>query len=202
MPLSLRFCLKACFKASFVLLFFLLSLVLSLSIWDLYHFWGRSNTQNIATVTTQSVSPQRFTLVLEATDEVPIHFEMNGDMWQLDARLLVWDDYWHYLGISSLYRFERLSGRYNSIEDERNNERTLYSLWEGISSTDEDEHSFFSDFKRWVTAYTWFPGVNLLYGGSVYVPVIDGAVYKVQIYNGRLQVLAANDKAKDVLVQW
>ena len=57
-------------------------------------------------------------------------FMLAGDEWQLDARVLKWKGWANLLGLDAQYRLERVSGRYRDIEQERNDERTVYALSE------------------------------------------------------------------------
>ena len=54
-------------------------------------------------------------------------FYLRGDEWQIDARLLKWKAIANLAGFDTMYRLERISGRYSAIEDERNQPRTVYA---------------------------------------------------------------------------
>ena len=60
----------------------------------------------------------------------PRHFELRGDEWQIDARVLKWRAMGNLLGFDTVYRLERLSGRYGDITQERGAARTVHSLAE------------------------------------------------------------------------
>lgn len=184
----------------FVSLFFALTILTVF--WDLSHYLGERDSKSIATVTSRLIAPQHYTLIINTPDQVPIHFDLRGDMWQLDARLLVWDSYWLLIGVENWYRFERISGRYKSVKDELKKRRTLYDLSEGKFDLGESGFSLLRDFKHWLFAYSWLPGVNLLYGSSAYVPMSDGARYELFLHEGGIQVQASNASAKEALVSW
>lgn len=177
-------------------------LVLILSYLDISFHWNKPNAKSIASVTTQRVSSQQYTLILEIPNKIPLHFEMSGDMWQLDARLLLWDRYWSYLGLENLYRFDRLSGRYQSVKDEMQQRRTIYQLWRPELESESGWFSVFDNFKTWLSAYSWLPGTHLLYGGSVYVPMKDDARFELFFEGRSLQVRAQNDEARNALIEW
>jgi len=48
----------------------------------------------------------------------PVDFILNGDEWQLDARILRWEPALQILGFNTIYRLERLNGRYSKIDQE------------------------------------------------------------------------------------
>ena len=53
---------------------------------------------------------------------------LNGDEWQVDARVLKWKPFADLLGFDTAYRLERISGRYSDIARERDQPRTVYAL--------------------------------------------------------------------------
>ena len=71
-------------------------------------------------------------------------------------------------GFDTVYRLERLSGRYAEIANERSAPRTVHALAhdEGID--------FWSLVKRY---HAWMPFADALYGSAVFVPMADGARY-------------------------
>ena len=193
--------LKVWFQSTFALLGLFVAILLIFSSFDLYKFGIYQESERIALVTTNQSNSQRFDLVLAMGNRVPTHFDIRGDMWQLDVRLLVWDELWAVIGLRNLYRFDRLSGRYHSIDDERSKPKTVYDLW-GNDKDGNEEQALFSDFVQWINAYTWFPGGNLLYGGSAFMPVADGAQFGIYLSQGGLKVKAENKIAEYALVDW
>ncbi len=169
--------------------------------WDLYRYKVQGDSKKIASITTYQLKSQRFNLLLEPNDQLPVHFEIEGDLWQLDARLLVWDEFWQFLGLENAYRLDRLSGRYHSIDDERNKTRSLFDLWQ-IENSGEREVPKLAEFTQWLASYKWLPGASLIYGSSTYVPVKDGAQFGVYLDAGGLQTRAENDLAHAAISLW
>jgi hypothetical protein len=99
-------------------------------------------------------------------------FMLEGDEWQLDARVLKWKGWATWLGLDAQYRLERLSGRYRDIEDERTAKRTVYPLTEnpGLDlwtlATDRPDR---------------LPFVDAVYGSATYLPMADGARFRVTL---------------------
>jgi len=56
--------------------------------------------------------------------------DLRGDEWQIDARVLKWRGMAVLIGFDTLYRLDRLSGRYRDITQERIGLRTVHSLSE------------------------------------------------------------------------
>jgi hypothetical protein len=97
-------------------------------------------------------------------------FELRGDEWQLDVRMIKWTNWLTFLGKDPLYRLDRISGRYVEAEMARRNPPDIEDLAE--------QHSVdVWDFAR--RSGDWLPGVDAAYGTSVYLPMDDGVAYEV-----------------------
>src|SRR5262252_213088 len=55
-------------------------------------------------------------------------YVLRGDEWQIDARVLKWRGMANVLGFDTIYRLERIGGRYADVERERTEPRTVYAL--------------------------------------------------------------------------
>jgi len=113
-------------------------------------------------------------------------FMLNGDEWQLDARVLKWRGWANLLGLDAQYRLERLSGRYRDIEQERKAARSVYALSDNPGI----------DLWAWAQDHpTWLPFVDSVYGSATYLPMADGARYRVSLTQSGLIARAVNPVA-------
>lgn len=55
-------------------------------------------------------------------------FELRGDEWRIDARVLKWRGLANIAGFDTVYRLERIGGRYRDIDSERGAPRTVHVL--------------------------------------------------------------------------
>jgi len=121
-------------------------------------------------------------------------FDMRGDEWQLDARILKWKGIALLLGFDTLYRLDRLGGRYRDIVRERTLPRSVYSLaGDGVG------------LEIWTLAQrfsTWVPLVDAVYGNSAYVPMADGARFVVSISASGLVARPGNSIAERAVRRW
>jgi hypothetical protein len=113
-------------------------------------------------------------------------FMLEGDEWQLDARVLKWKGWATLLGLDAQYRLERLSGRYRDIEDERTAKRTVYPLTENPGL---DLWSLATDHPERL------PFVDAVYGSATYLPMADGARYRVTLSQTGLLARPMNNAA-------
>ncbi len=156
----------------------------------------------VATIRTRQLGPQYFEATViqpgrgenlpAATNLYPLH----GDEWRIEAQVLKWKPWANVLGLDAQYRLDRLSGRYRSIEQEINAERSVHPLSGGDAGPEWlpwrlDAWEMARRYRRYVDA------VDTLYGGAAYMPMADGAQYEVWITQSGLIARPANDVARE-----
>ena len=126
----------------------------------------------------------------EKTDRL---FDLDGDEWQIDARVISWTPPATILGLEPVYELERISGRYSDIDRERREARTVYSLVDkGLV-----------DLWSLARAYpALMPGVDAYYGTATYVPMADGARYEVTLSRDALIARPVNEQAQRAVGAW
>lgn len=118
---------------------------------------------------------------------------IRGDEWQLDARVLTWKPPATILGLDPVYELERLSGRYSNIEREQSEQRTVHSLAE---ERPLDLWSFAREYPKFT------PGIDAFYGTATYLPLADGARFRVTLSRDALIARPANDQAREAVGDW
>ena len=119
--------------------------------------------------------------------------ELRGDEWQIDARLLKWRGIANIAGFDTVYRLERIAGRYSDIEAERNLIRTVHVLHE---PTRIDAWELLRRYKEYV------PWADALFGSATYLPMAEGALYQVNVSQSGLVTRPLNQAARDAVVNW
>ncbi|HEX7029378.1 MAG TPA: cation/multidrug efflux pump [Gammaproteobacteria bacterium] len=136
------------------------------------HTYHRLNYEEpVAVVEFRQLGPQHYEALLRTADGEDRAFEVHGDEWQLDARVLKWKGAGALLGLDPRYRLERFSGRYAAVNDERHAARSIYGLSDGEKGVDVWQLS--QEYDRWL------PFVDTVYGSAAYMPMRDGARYRV-----------------------
>ena len=120
-------------------------------------------------------------------------FLLNGDDWQLDARLLKWHGWANLLGLDAQYRLERISGRYRDIELERSAPRSVYQLAENPGLDLWQMATEHRDRLRFVDA---------VYGTATYLPMADGARFQVSVGQSGILARPLNEPARNALSGW
>jgi hypothetical protein len=121
------------------------------------------------------------------------NYEVLGDEWQIDARLLKWRPLATIAGFDTVYRLERLSGRYSDVNEERAAKRTVYGL------ADRSAVDLWSMLRRY---QEYLPLADALYGSAAFVPMAEGAEYVVTVSTTGLVVRPANDAARKAVGGW
>lgn len=151
--------------------------------------------RQVATIEIRQKGPQLFdaTVVEPAVGEfagATNQYEINGDEWRIEARVLRWKPWASVLGLDSQYRLDRFSGRYTDTQQELTAERSAFDIRPTRSS----------GIDLWPIARQYsqyLPVVDTLYGSGAYMPMADGARYEVRITQSGLIARPTNEAAAE-----
>ena len=160
---------------------------------NLYTYARLTHEQEAARVTTRQLAERQFAVSVQTRNRPPRHYSVRGDEWQIDARVLKWRAIGNLLGFDTVYRLERLSGRYGDVQAERDAPRTVHEL------AQDPGVDFWSVARRY---HQYLPLADALYGSAAYVPMAEGAEYVVTVSASGLVVRPANDPARKALGGW
>ncbi|WP_250464047.1 cation/multidrug efflux pump [Microbulbifer litoralis] len=181
-------------RGSIGLLLLAVALMIVLVAADVYSYRNLAEEHSVGTVAFRELGAQHYEAKFSDEDGLAQRFELHGDQWQLDARLLKWKGPLARWGIQPAYRLDRLSGRYLTLQDERSKQRTVHQLtgsnygvdvWQSLRSIDR-KLSF----------------VDAVYGSATFLPMEDGAVYDVRISHSGLLARPLNQQASSALEAW
>jgi hypothetical protein len=149
--------------------------------------------QLVAVIEFSRNAPDEYTARLMLDGELDRLLTLRGDEWQLDARIITWQPPATLLGLEPVYQLERISGRYTSIDRERSEERTVHAL--------ADERPL--DLWRMARRFPRFaPGVDAYYGTATYLPMADGARFRITLSRDALVARPLNDAARAAIGDW
>jgi hypothetical protein len=167
--------------------------LIALSI-NLYTYHRLSHEQDIAEIVFHQIGPRQYSATIYFEDDNQIaEYILMGEEWQLDARIIKWDIPINLAGLDSLYRLERISGRYREIEEERTANRTAYSLAENKGL------DIWSITKRYPS---WLPWIDAYYGTATYLPMNDKARFKITLSQTGLLARPVNEPGKQAIRLW
>ncbi|ACR13828.1 cation/multidrug efflux pump [Teredinibacter turnerae T7901] len=162
---------------------------------DLFSYKQVLNNRVLGSVSFKKLEDQHYmaTLVF-LRDGREQQFDLRGDQWQVDARLITWSDFLTMLGAKPGYRLDRLSGRYYSLEDEHRRPRTVHQLSSSEYGMD-----------IWHLAQqtgNHLPMMDAVYGSATYLPMADGALYEISLSSSGLVAKPLNDVANRAVSRW
>jgi hypothetical protein len=160
---------------------------------DIFSYKPLVAEKNIATIRFKQQSSQQYIATL-ITENTTREYELHGDQWQLDSRVIKWSNMLVRFGMDTGYRLDRLSGRYLSLDDERKKPRKLYALNE--SSTSVDTWMWLNQYDDLITF------VDARYGSAVFLPMINNGFYQISLTNSGLIARPLNQAAKEAMILW
>ncbi|VEE15593.1 membrane protein [Ectopseudomonas mendocina] len=175
------------------LAFLALAGLVGLVAYDLYAYEPLQAGKPLVTLSFKADGPQRYQVtLLEGSRERTVTLE--GDMWQLDGRLIRWKGLAGLIGLEPGYRLERLSGRFLAIEQQALAQHGRVQL---------AESPYGIDLWRWLR-------LNqrdlLLFDPQAlrvtYLPIAADAVYSVSLTPTGLLAEPMNSAAEAALKDW
>jgi hypothetical protein len=173
------------------LLLIALAVVLSMTAFDLYSYKQFMAEKSVATISFEQLSPQRYEAMLVDGDGQESRYQLAGDQWQLDARLIKWPAGLTAIGVKPGYRLDRISGRYYSLDKERHGERTVYALNRSPLGLD-----------IWALFHGRSGLIDAEYGSATFVPMADDALYEILLSHSGLLARPLNEPAQTAVNHW
>ncbi|SIQ90797.1 hypothetical protein [Aquipseudomonas alcaligenes] len=175
------------------LAFLALALLIGVIAYDLRSYDPQVQGKPLVTLSFSADGPQRYRVnLLEGGEEREVTLE--GDLWQLDARLLGWKGLAALIGLQPGYRLEKLSGRFLAIEQQQSARFARVAL---------AESPYGIDLWRWLRL-----GQRDLFlfeaqaARVTYLPIADGAVFSVSLGPTGLMAQPMNQVAQQALKDW
>lgn len=161
--------------------------------YDLYSYSPLPQDKPLATLSFKAEGPQRYRVsLLEGGRERSVILE--GDLWQLDGRLIRWKGLAELIGLEPGYRLERLSGRFLAIEQQ------ALALHGRVQLA---ESPYGVDLWRWLRLSQ---RDLLLFDPQAlrvtYLPIAADAVYSVRLTPTGLLAEPMNPAAEAALKDW
>lgn len=163
---------SASHRLLWALVFLLVALLAALVATALLGYRRLTSETPIARLDATQLAPQRWSLAVETPDGERRTFEIAGDQWQLDARLIKWKPGAIVAGAPALYQLDRIGGRYAEVAQEREGTRSVYAL---SSPAPFDLWHLKRQFPRWL------PWVDADFGSSAYLPLVENGHYDITL---------------------
>ncbi len=142
---------------------------------------------------TESAPEQYVARLMLESEERDRMFQILGDEWQMDARVITWKPPMTMLGLDPIFQLDRLSGRYSEVEEELSKHRSVHALSEPVTM---DVWQFARKYPKLM------PGVDAHYGTATYLPMAHGAIFEVTMTRTGLIARPMNDPAQEAVGEW
>jgi hypothetical protein len=157
----------------FVIIFALISSIFILLYASLKGYEHFTYNRPIFTVECSLKQDDSFVLKFSQLDgeERPARFyRIKGQQFVIEGHIVKWEDFFVTVGMKPIYQVTRLTGRYVSINDEKNKERSVYEI--------EEETNVW----RWLMKYgEKIPGIDAVHGISSFKDAVENKKLTVYI---------------------
>ena len=161
---------------------------------NLYTYSRLTYEQEVADISFRQIAPMHYAATLDLLEtERERNFEIRGSEWQVDARIIKWHGLANLLGLDTHFRLERLSGRYADVERETTQPRTVYALTDNPGL---DMWHIASNLPDWLAV------VDAQYGNATYLPIAEGARYRISVSRSGLVARPLNEAARQAVESW
>jgi hypothetical protein len=175
------------------LILILLSVVAALIAGSLLTYQRLSFEQPAGELQLTRTGDREFNASLTYPSGARANFTLRGDEWQIDSRVLKWHAFANLAGFDTMYRLERIGGRYTRVEDERSQPRSVYSL---------NPPQLIDPWDLVHRYHSWVPWMDALYGSATFLPMADGALYEIKVSQSGLVARPLNEAARDAIAGW
>jgi len=159
-----------------------------------YYGYGRLvDEQYIGKIKFAESAPEQFVARLMLDEQQDKMFQILGDEWQIDARVVTWKPPATLLGLDPIFQLDRLSGRYSDVEEELSKSRSVHALSEPVTL---DVWQFARKYPKLM------PGVDAHYGTATYLPMAHDAIFEVTMTRTGLIARPVNEAAENAVGEW
>lgn len=175
------------------LLIFAGAALIGLIAWDVCSYRALPESAPVATLSFAADGAQRYQVRIEQGQEVRF-VTLEGDLWQLDARILRWKGVATLIGLEPGYRLHKLSGRYLAVEQQ---DQARYA------QTVLAQSPFNADFWSWLRSCQCASFILEAQPQRVtFTPIADGATYRIEMTPTGLLASPVNAAAEQALKDW
>ncbi len=160
----------------------------ALVIYDLIQFKVASD-KPVATVTIQLIDDAVYVAEIEDAQGELRHVTLEGDAWQLGIKAIQWGGLLKVLDGEPVYRLDSVASRYYAFE--YSNRGASVNIDRSVWSKMLDSWTVFGHFEGTLRAL----GVLMLKPAAAFLPLADGAKYKVFYQRDTLSVSPVNMSA-------
>lgn len=180
-------------RGSLGMLVLALGIVVGLATWDVSSYRPLPADKPVATLAFHADGQQRYRVEVDSLSKSS-HFTLEGDLWQLDLRMLEWKGLATLIGLEPGFRLGQMTGRYLAVEQQDQTRHPRVVLSESLAGID-----LWLGVQRCQCA-------PLLIDAQLrrvsYLPIADGAEYAIELAPTGLLAKPLNAAAEQALKDW
>lgn len=186
--------LKGCSLTCCGALLCAISLLVIATVINIASYARLTHEQPIADLHFNQLAPQKYRVEVTFLEENrQQEFDIIGDEWQLDAKVLKWHGYANLMGFNAQYKLHRLAGRYSTLEQTNSQPASAYDL---NADPGLDVWHFARRYPQLL------PLIDAHYGSAVFLPMADKAEFKVYMTQNGLIARPMNNYSEQRLRSW
>jgi len=160
----------SCRNSSYFLLTLLLLISVSLIGLNILTYHRLTHETPVAYLHVEQLDKQHYRVdLLQFENCNKKSYILQGDEWQIDARIIKWHGWVNLLGLDASFQLDRISGRYRNIDQQRIHLPTVFAL------EAQPQYDLWALKKK----YQWLPWMDARYGQSVFLAMKNSQSYQV-----------------------
>lgn len=180
-------------RGTFGLALLALGAVVALVAWDVTRYRPLPQGTPLARLVFEAEGQQRYQVRLEHNGQSRF-VTLEGDLWQLDLRVLQWKGLASLIGLESGFRLQRLSGRYLAVEQQEQARHVRVEL---------EQSRLGLDFWDWLQRCRCGSLlVEAQHRRVSFLPIADGAEYAIEMTPTGPLAQPLNDAARQAMKAW
>lgn len=158
---------------------------------DIYSYRQVMNDAPVATISFEPIDEQFFNVLVADTSGKESRFQIHGDQWQMDVRMVRLSGYLSGFDLKPAYRLDKVSGRFYDIQKETTAKRAPQVIASSLLGI--DWWSFVNNHPA------WFSVVEASLGAARYLPMRPNASFEISMTEKGLSVRPLNQAASQAL---
>jgi len=179
----------SCRNSSYLLLFLFLLISLSLVGSNVLTYHRLTYEKPIASLHVEQLDKQQYRVELLLLDNChKTSYVLQGDEWQVDARIIKWYGWANILGLDTSFQLDRISGRYQNINQQRTNLPTVFAL------EARPEYDLWALKKK----HQWLPWLDAEYGQSTFLAMKKNQSYQLSMTQSGMIAREKNSRLEQI----
>ncbi len=169
------------------ILIIIISMIIGAIIFYIFYSAKLEPEQTVATIQFKQLAPHQYDATLIYQNGTLTNYHLNGDLFELDARILKYHLLATIFGFTTPFKLERLNSYYFNPIDQNTSNYALYKY------PGQPLREIAQENKVWV---------DTIFGSAVIMPMVNNAKYNIYVNNSSLLARPENQQAIEAISRW